>query len=322
MGTVQVQRIILKDQEAYLLTLVEAFLIDRKAAGLSKRTVEFYDEKLQSFVSFCERRAIERVTQVTADELRRWLLELQERHTPGGCFAHYRAVRAFLLWVEREGELEGWASPTRRVKAPRVKLEPISGVEMGDVEKMLAVCGDGFTGRRDRALLMFLLDTGVRASECLRVNLEDIDWVSGGVLVRKAKSGKPRVVFMSKTTSKALRRWVRLRATLAASSHVSLAASGDAALWVTEAGERLTYGGLVAMLRRRARQAGVAVVSPHDFRRAFALECLRGGMDVYSLQRLMGHSDLSVLRRYLAQTEGDLQEAHRRASPVERLKGR
>jgi site-specific recombinase XerD len=57
----------------------------------------------------------------------------------------------------------------------------------------------------------------------------------------------------------------------------------------------------------------------HAFRRAFALASLRGGMDVYSLQRLMGHADLSVLRRYLAQTEGDLQAAHQKAGPVDRL---
>ncbi|NLF02023.1 MAG: site-specific integrase, partial [Anaerolineales bacterium] len=57
----------------------------------------------------------------------------------------------------------------------------------------------------------------------------------------------------------------------------------------------------------------------HSFRRAFALACLRNGIDVYSLQRLMGHADLSVLRRYLAQTEADLQQAHAQGGPVDRL---
>lgn len=84
-------------------------------------------------------------------------------------------------------------------------------------------------------------------------------------------------------------------------------------------GDRLTYSGLRQVMRRRAIAAGVPVPSLHSFRRAFALACLRGGMDVYSLQRLMGHADLTVLRRYLLQTEGDLQVAHAKSGPVDRL---
>jgi site-specific recombinase XerD len=90
-------------------------------------------------------------------------------------------------------------------------------------------------------------------------------------------------------------------------------------LWATRSGKRLSYAGLRDIMRRRARKAGVAVPTLHSFRRAFALYALRNGADIYSLQRLMGHSDLTVLRRYLKQTEADLQEAHRRAGPVDNL---
>ena len=90
-------------------------------------------------------------------------------------------------------------------------------------------------------------------------------------------------------------------------------------LWVTVRGTRLTYSGLRQIVRRRATKAGVPVPSLHSFRRAFALYALRNGADIYSLQRLMGHSDLTVLRRYLKQTEADLQEAHRKAGPVDNL---
>jgi integrase/recombinase XerD len=90
-------------------------------------------------------------------------------------------------------------------------------------------------------------------------------------------------------------------------------------LWVTVEGKRLTYGGLRHIVERRARRAGVKMPGLHSFRRAFALACLRGGVDLISLQRLMGHSDLSVLQRYLAQVEGDLQAAHAKGGPVDRL---
>lgn len=80
----------------------------------------------------------------------------------------------------------------------------------------------------------------------------------------------------------------------------------------------MTYTALRGLLRRRAQIAGLdEIPTPHAFRRAFALVMLRNGVDVFALQKLMGHSDLQVLRRYLAQTDQDIQTAHIRGSPVD-----
>ena len=70
---------------------------------------------------------------------------------------------------------------------------------------------------------------------------------------------------------------------------------------------------------RLSKKAGIKAPSPHDFRRGFALEMLRNGIDVFSLQSLMGHSDLQVLRRYLKQTNKDLHLAHIKGSPVDKV---
>ena len=77
--------------------------------------------------------------------------------------------------------------------------------------------------------------------------------------------------------------------------------------------ERLGYSGLRPMLQRRAQKANVAHQSPHSFRRYFALEMLRNRVDVFSLQLLMGHADIQVLRRFLKQGNQDLSEVHRKA---------
>jgi len=90
--------------------------------------------------------------------------------------------------------------------------------------------------------------------------------------------------------------------------------------WLTDEGERLTYWGLNEVISRRAKAAKVQKPRLHDFRRDFALNFLRNGGDIFTLQRLLGHADLQVLRRYLAQTEGDLREAHRRVSPEDNWK--
>ena len=83
------------------------------------------------------------------------------------------------------------------------------------------------------------------------------------------------------------------------------------------ASERLSYDGLRDILKRRAQEAGLEVPSCHDFWRAFALAMLRNGTDIFTLEKLMGHEGITVLQRYLKQTNLDTEEAHYRAGPVD-----
>ena len=170
---------------------------------------------------------------------------------------------------------------------------------------MLDTCERNFTGIRDKAILLSLLDTGARAQELLDITLSDVNPISGKITIRQGKGGKYRAVFLGKASRKALRKYLQVRN------------AKNERLWITVTGDSLTYWGLREVIRRRAKKALVPVPGLHDFRRAFALECLRNGVDVYSLQKLMGHADLQVLRRYLAQTTEDIQRAHQQSSPVD-----
>lgn len=293
----------------YLATWLEAFLIDRKAQNLTAGTVDFYRVKLAAFLRYCDSQLITRIEQITPDIIRRYLLHLEERgNQPGTIQAGYRALRAFLLWFEAETEPAGWKNPIRKVKAPRVPTDPLEPVELNTVKALLSTCsGSSFLPARDRALLLFLLDTGARAGEIRALNLSDVDLMAGSVMIRQGKGRKPRTVFMGQKTRRAIRAYLKTRQD-----------DDSPALWVTERGERISYKGLNAILTRRAGLAGVEKPGLHDFRRAFALNFLRNNPgEIYSLQKLMGHADLQVLRRYLAQTDQDIQAAHRRGSPVD-----
>jgi integrase/recombinase XerD len=165
-----------------------------------------------------------------------------------------------------------------------------------------------FTGDRDTAILLCLLDTGARANEFLSINLDDINQARGDILIRQGKGRKPRTVYIGKQSKRALRRYLNHRK------------DESTALWVTHprcGSERLSYDGLREILTRRAQKAGVEEPSLHDFRRAFALAMLRNGTDIFTLAKLMGHEGISVLQRYLKQTNVDTEEAHRRAGPVD-----
>lgn len=289
-----------------LETWIMAFLRDRKTSGLSAFTVEYYRSQLQIFITYCKSQNIHEVMLITADLLRGFMLELETRgRNAGGRHAAFRSVRAFLLWYESESEPEDWINPIRKVKPPKVASEPIKGVPTEDVKAMFETCGDNFTGVRDRALLLCLLDSGARAREFLGMNVNDVDFISGAIDIRKGKGGKSRTVFIGKKSRKALRAYMRLRT------------DNDPALWVTKYGGRLAIPSLRQILVRRAMLANVPIYSAHDFRRSFALNMLRAGVDVFSLQKILGHNTLDVLKKYLAQTTEDVQLAHSKGSPVD-----
>lgn len=286
------------------------FMIDRRSRNLRPKTMRWYSQSLAIFRAFLATQEITDLADVTAGVLRRFLVDLTERgHNAGGLRNIFGAVRAWLLWFGQEHAPEGWSNPLRGVKSPRATDAPMEPISLETVKALLATCDRTFTGERDRAIIMALLDTGCRASEFCAIDLADLNPATGAIVLRSehTKSRRDRLVFLGARTLKQVHRYLRRRAATCP------------ALWITEDGRRLTYSGLRQIMRRRSALASIPVPSLHSFRRAFALMSLRAGMDVYSLQRLMGHADLSVLRRYLAQTEADLKAAHERAGPVDRL---
>jgi site-specific recombinase XerD len=288
---------------------MDGFIIDRKTMQVSKNTLKFYQVEFKRFRAYCDDLGIVALQDITTAMIRSYLIHLEDTgRNPGGINAGYRAIKTLFNWYEEEVEPVDWKNPIRKIKTPRLDVQPITPVGLDDVEKLIEVCNDGtILSMRDKAILMFLLDTGLRAFELCAMDIEDLDLAIGQVIIRKGKGGKPRMVWFGKKTRKAIRAYLRERR------------DKCQAVWVTIDNTRLTYWGLNQMLRRRSVQAGIDKPGLHDFRRAFALNCLRGGMDVYSLQKLMGHSDLQVLRRYLAQTDNDVREAHAKAGPVDDL---
>jgi len=286
---------------------VTSFLIDKEAQGLSKGTVRLYRVELGYFHSFLQEQGALALLDVAPNTIRRWLLHLAQTRNPGGVHVNYRVLKTFLRWCWLKYDIES-PNPITKVRPSKVVEQPLEPLPLPDLQAMFKMCERRtFTGDRDRALLLSLLDSGCRASEFVALNVGDVNLHTGAVLIRAGKGGKARTTFVGAKSRRELSCYFRQRK------------SQNDALWVTVQGTRLTYWGLRQIIRRRAEKAGVPVPSLHSLRRAFALYALRNGADIYSLQRLMGHSDLTVLRRYLKQTEAGLQEAHRRAGPVDNL---
>ena len=189
---------------------IRGFLLDRRSQGLSERSVSFYDEKLSGFYSYCQLNNKTTMEEINSQFLRDFFLRLDETgHNPGGCHAFFRTLRAFFNWYEVEIDEEGYRNPMRKIKAPRVKIEPLEPANIDDIGKMLNVCTDTVFGLRDRAIILMLLDTGARSAELLGLDRKDVDYVSGNIHIMRGKGGKPREAFVGRTTRIALRRYMK-----------------------------------------------------------------------------------------------------------------
>jgi len=144
-----------------------------------------------------------------------------------------------------------------------------------------------------------LVETGVRATELLNIDIADIDFIESSILIRQGKGRKPRTVFFGRTARKQLRAYLKIRN------------NNKGALFTTKELDRLTYNGLREVVRRLSKKAGLEEPVLHDFRRTFAIECLGKGIDLQTIAKLMGHTSLHVISRYLKQSKHDLGSAYK-----------
>ena len=254
---------------------------------------------------WCEAAGSEIIQDLTAHHIRRYLVELHRRNLSSQ-YQHdlARAIRAFLNYCVRDELLE--KSPFDKVQMPRLEKKILEAFSTEEIHRLLKGC----TRERDRTLCLFLLDTGLRASELIALNVEDVDIRTGMVTVRLGKGQKGRTTYVGARTRKQLRRYFAERGD----------PKGRAPAFTSErGGKRLTLSELIQIMARLQKSSGVGTCTCHTFRRTFAIQCLRNGMNVYILARLMGHADITILQQYLALVEEDLQDAHAKYSAVDNL---
>jgi integrase/recombinase XerD len=281
--------------------------LDCEARRLTDQTLSFYKAKLSLFIRWCEADGLETIQDLTAHHIRRYLVHLHRRELSSQ-YQHdiARAIRAFLNYCVRDELLE--KSPFTKVQMPRLEKKILEAFSADEIRLILKHC----ITERDRALCMFLLDTGMRASELVALNVEDIDLKTGMVTVRLGKGQKGRTTYVGARTRKQLKRYFAER------NNLKERQPAFATEWRHK---RLTLSGLIQIMRRLQERSGVTTCTCHTFRRTFALNCLRNGMNIYVLARLMGHTDITVLRQYLPLVAEDLQDAHARFGTIDHLLG-
>ena len=282
---------------------VRAFL-DGVRGEIAASTSRRYETALMAFVSFLEDRPLASVRPADIRAFRSdRLIRGVSPHTVN---SDLRALRRLWGWLVREGLAE--ANVPRAVpfvKTPRAVPKAVTADDLGKMLRQLP-----HESPRDRALILFLIDTGCRIGGAVGLTLEQLIVAQRRAIVAE-KGGRSRPVFFTEPTAAALDEWLRWRGK-DPSPLVFLSAKGGG----------LTVGGAHQMIERVGERAGVAGrCNPHAFRHAFARAFLTNGGNLASLAQLMGHAPGSpITAQYYAVWDGDeLADLHERYSPLSGL---
>lgn len=298
----------------------DSFVLSMRARNLSGRTIQTRVEGLTLLVRYLlvAHPDVRTPEQLTRAHIEGFLADLLARgQTAATADNRYRALRAYVSWLVEEEEIA--RDPMRAVHPPTVQVQPPPVLTEDDLAALFAACaGKSFADRRDTAILRLLLDTGLRLEELAGLTLADLDLGQQLVALSPthAKGRKGRVVAVGPKTALALDRYVRARA-----RHVSADAeeagrvpTEQRPLWLGLRGP-MRGNGIYQMLRKRARQAGVADVFTHRFRHTATHRQLAAGAQESHVMATMGWESAAMLKRY-----GAAERARRAQDEFRRLR--
>jgi site-specific recombinase XerD len=251
----------------------------------------------------------------------------REPPRPGYTRFFHAYLGSFFSWAVRDDNCELAVSPLAALPRPSNRQDQIQPFTEAQVLALIEAAKRSPYRRRDEALVLFLLDTGCRASEVCGLVYGDLDWENRCCRVL-GKGNKYRTVQFGTATSAAL--WRMFREAPGQQRPGKRDGERDLKEVVFRSqsghtpGQALTRSGVLDIVSRLGESAKLVGVrcSPHTLRHTFATSYLRGGGSVFSLQQLLGHEQLAMTQRYVNLVQADIAEQHRLASPVDRLRRR
>ena len=314
---------------------IEGFFNFKLAEAVSLGTIAGYRHDLKHFIEHVGDQNVENLTADTAREFLGWLrTDYKPKRFDGSTHPlspktlrnYWICLSSFFAWLNREFGYDDVMNKVPSPKTTRAPVEPFSREQLELLLKAAEYSEEAkttdrrkfrmrrSTAKRDSAIILTLVDTGLRATELCSLRTGDADMKTGRIVVKHgvtggAKGGKGRTVFLGKTARRAV--WSYL---------VGREDQGDdpeLPLFLGKFERPMNNSALLHLIKRLGVRTGIKKCHPHRFRHTFAITYLRSGGDVFTLQSLLGHSDLDMVRHYARVAEIDVATVHKRASPAD-----
>ncbi len=292
--------------------MVSAFISTRRLKNLSPNTITFYSQHLNKFLEFMESHwPYEPVERIGHPILREYVSGLIEKHSPGGVNHHIKVLKILFKFMVEEGVIT--ENPTKKIPKLRAERIVIPTFSNDQIKAMLEVTKQqmDFPGIRNNTLITLLYDTGCRISELLSLMQDNIQFEEK-ILTVRGKGGKQRIVPFGDRSLVNLIKYLHKR---------NKSFGKESVLFLTRFGDPLTLRMTNKIIERIGEKAKVENVrlSAHTFRHTFAKNWLMNGGDIFSLQKILGHRTLDMVRNYVNITFKDIQLQHSKFSPGDNL---
>ncbi len=289
--------------------------------GFSQNTLDAYSNDLNQFRQFVsdnlnvsddDSSASDALRMVDLDLLNAYISELRDKkkYRDSTTARKIAAVRSFFGYLSANDLIS--EDPTENLGSPRVGRSVPKYISEADVKLLLTTAADTGTpeGRRDASILELLYATGVRVSELVALNVQDIDFEEGFIRAW-GKGSKERLVYLYPEALANLRTYIGgARAELVSNK------KGETALYINNRGERLTRQWIWSILKNAAKKSGVdPKITPHTLRHSFATHLLQNGASLRHVQELLGHSSISTTQVYTHLTDSHVREEYERSHP-------
>lgn len=279
------------DEEAF-----EKFFRDCYLRNLRPATVEYYKNEFQAF----RRRIDKELVECNHKDIEDFILMSKQSIKITTINTRLRALRSFYNFLFKNKLID--ENPMKNIKLLRDRQKNIETLDNKEIELLIKTIRQQqtFVSFRDEVMLLVFLDTGIRLSELVGIEVEDV--TGNKIIVKKTKNLFERTVYLSEVTQEQLRRYIQIRGHIEGTKRLFIS-QDNLELHSHSIQKRFTKYGNEANINKR--------VSPHTFRHTMAKRMILAGVDAFSLMHLLGHSDITVTKRYVNMWGEDLESKHK-----------
>ena len=274
---------------------------------LSENTLQSYKRDLKQFKKYIEDCEVH-YNRVKEEDIKDYIRELQESGKKASSISRCIAsIRSFYQFILKRNKIK--VDPTANIQSPKIEKRVPSVLTSKEVELLLEQPKDvDLKGIRDKAMLEFAYATGMRVTEIISLNIDDVDLEEGYVICNN--SNKQRNIPLGTMSLKALKEYVEQ------AREILIKSEDERALFVNINGTRLTRQGFWKIIKYYKEQAHITKdITPHVLRHSFATHLLQNGADLKAIQTMLGHSDISSTQIYMQFQDEGIKNVYRKAHP-------